>query len=197
MTSDLRDFSKAVVDAAALFVTLPLYLFYLLSRFFALGDQAFWDISQLLSLLPGLPGDYLRKGFYRLAMTRCERQCAIHFGTVFAQADTEIGKGVYVGPHCNIGMCRIEDDCTLGSGVHVVSGRQQHRFDDLDVPIREQGGFLSKVVIGQDTWVGNGAIIMASVGRKCVVGAGSVVTHDVEDLSVVAGNPARLIRKRS
>ena len=53
------------------------------------------------------------------------------------------------------------------------------------------------MVIGQDTWVGNGAIIMASVGRKCVVGAGSVVTHDVEDLSVVAGNPARLIRKRS
>lgn len=118
------------------------------------------------------------------------------FGVLFSQVDTEVGKSVYIGPSSNIGMCRIEDYCTLGSSVHVMSGRCQHSFDDLDKPMREQGGTYKKVVIGEDTWIGNGALIMANVGRKCVVGAGSVVTTDVDDFSVIAGNPARLVRKR-
>lgn len=80
--------------------------------------------------------------------------------------------------------------------MHVVSGRNQHRFDDLDTPIQEQGGYFKKVVIGEDTWVGNGALIMADIGKKCVVGGGAVVVHEVDDYSVVAGNPARLIKKR-
>lgn len=150
----------------------------------------------MLSLLPGKCGSYLRRGFYRWAMARCHCECTILFGTLFAQADTEIGCGVYVGPYCNIGLSRIERDCTLGSNVHIMSGKQQHRFDEISTPVREQGGTLEKIVIGEDTWIGNGALVMANVGRKCVIGAGSVVTRDVPDYSVVAGNPARIIRKR-
>ncbi len=118
------------------------------------------------------------------------------FGTIFSQIDTEIGQNVYIGPQCNIGSSRIEDNCILGSGVHVVSGSRQHNFNDLDKPINEQGGVLKKVTIGEDSWVGNGAIVMANIGKKCIVGAGAVVAKDVEDFSVVAGNPARIIKKR-
>jgi len=118
------------------------------------------------------------------------------FGTIFSQADTEIGKGVYIGAQCNIGKCRIEDYCTIGSNVNIMSGKHQHNFDDLDTPVQEQGGIFEKVTIGEDTWIGNGSLIMANIGKKSIIGAGSVVTNDVEAFSVVAGNPAKIIRKR-
>lgn len=187
---------KAAVDGICFLVVLPLYLCYKAVVLFSGRDRFFWSCSQFLSLMPGVCGNFLRKSFYRLAMTQCDRECAILFGTIFSQADTEIGRGVYIGPHCNIGRCRIEDHCTLGSGVHVMSGRKQHFFDNLDTPVQEQGGVFEKVVIGEDTWIGNCVLVMANVGRKCIVGAGSVVTKDVEEYSIVAGNPARVIGKR-
>lgn len=110
--------------------------------------------------------------------------------------DTEIGDGVYIGPQCNIGLCKIEDNCTVGSGVHILSGKHQHFFDDPDKTVQQQGGILEKVVIGEDTWIGNGAIVMVNVGRKCVIGAGAVVNRPVPDYSIVAGNPARVVGKR-
>ncbi len=175
----------------------PLFAIHRLLGYFEKKDSSFWTFSQFLSLFPGLIGNYLRKSFYYLSMTRCDSDCAILFGTIFSQKDTEIGKGVYIGPHCNIGKSKINDHCTLGSGVHIMSGKRQHHFTDVDIPIQEQGGIFEEVVIGEDTWIGNCALIMANVGKKCIIGAGSVVTDDVEDFSIVAGNPARLIRKRA
>jgi acetyltransferase-like isoleucine patch superfamily enzyme len=152
--------------------------------------------SQLLSLIPGKFGSYCRIAFYRLSMTYCDFDCVIGFATIFSQHDTEIEKGVYIGPQCNIGMCKIEKNCLVGSGVHIMSGSMQHNFDDLDSPIQKQGGRYTKVEIGEDTWIGNGSLVMANIGKKCIIGAGSVVTKDVVDYSIMAGNPAKLIRKR-
>lgn len=174
----------------------PLFIFHCILRSFVNKDGSFWAFSQLLSLIPGVPGSYIRKNFYRLSMTNCDKDCAIFFGTIFSQVDTDIGKGVYIGPNCNIGKCKIGDYCTIGSNVHIMSGKRQHFFEDLDTPIQEQGGMIEKVCIGKDTWIGNCALIMSNVGKKCIIGAGSVVTKEVEDFSIVVGNPARVIRKR-
>lgn len=192
----MKQVIKTFLNLFADILLLPLYALYRFLSLFGNRDGTFWAFSQALCLLPGKVGSYLRRGFYRWAMTRCDRNSTILFGTLFAQADTEIGSGVYIGPYCNIGMSRIEKDCTLGSNVHIMSGKQQHRFDDPETPIREQGGKLEKIVIGEDTWIGNGALVMAHVGRKCIIGAGSVVTKDVPDFSIVAGNPARVIGMR-
>ncbi len=175
---------------------LPLLLFFYLACLLDRKDQVFWSISQLLSLIPGVVGNFLRKSFYQWTMTRCDRECAILFGTIFSQSDTEIGRNVYIGPNCNIGSCKIENHCTIGSNVHILSGKNQHDFSDLERPIQEQVGVFEKVVIGEDVWIGNCAVIMASVGKKCIVGAGAVVTKPVEDFSIVAGNPARVLKKR-
>ena len=75
-----------------------------------------------------------------------------------------------------------------------MSGKGQHNFSDPTIPIKDQGGVFSKVSIGENCWVGNGALIMANVGQGCVVAAGSVVIDDVPDGVIVGGNPACLIK---
>ena len=90
----------------------------------------------------------------------------------------------------------LEDDVLLASNVDVISGTGQHRFEDPDVPVREQGGTFERVTIGADTWIGNRAVVMADVGPQCVVGAGSVVTKPLEARSTAVGSPARAVGRR-
>jgi virginiamycin A acetyltransferase len=52
------------------------------------------------------------------------------------------------------------------------------------------------VTIGAGSWIGSGAIVLADVGRNCVIGAGSVVTKPIPDNVVAVGNPARVISSR-
>lgn len=175
---------------------LPLYSSYRLLGVYCDKNSLFASFSQFLSLFPGKAGSYLRNSFFHLTMSRCEQEVVISFGTLFSQIDTEVASGTYIGPQCNIGSCKIGKDCLIGSGVHILSGKQQHAIDDLDTPIRDQGGRLTKISIGDDCWVGNGAIIMADVGNKCVVAAGAVVVNPVADRMIVAGNPAVVIKQR-
>ena len=175
-------------------IMLPFSLSYLLLKGILGKDSLLSAYSQLLSLLPGKTGSYLRAGFYRLVFTGCSPDAMISFGALFSQQDTEIECGVYIGPQCNIGKCKIGKNTLLGSGVHIMSGKGQHNFSDPTIPIKDQGGVFSKVSIGENCWVGNGALIMANVGQGCVVAAGSVVIDDVPDGVIVGGNPACLIK---
>ena len=81
----------------------------------------------------------------------------------------------------------------MGSNVHILSGKGQHTYDQEG---RLIAGRYERITIGDHTWIGNGAIIMAPVGRGCIVGAGAVVINEIEDNCIVGGNPARVIRKR-
>ncbi len=192
----LKQTAKNLVHFVALVAVLPIYFLYSIASLLSSKDRAFTGYSQLMSLFPGLMGSYLRVAFYRLTMKQCEGDLMISFGTLFSQRDTELCEGLYIGPQCNIGKCRIEKNTLLGSGVHIMSGKGQHNFDDLETPIQEQGGNFESITIGEDCWIGNGSLIMANVGKKCIVGAGSVVTKDVPDYSIVAGNPAKIIKSR-
>ena len=159
-------------------------------------DSPIMGFSQFLSLFPGKVGSYLRVAFYRFVFTQCDSEVVISFATIFSKQDTSIEKGVYIGPQCNIGMCHIGKNSLIASGVHIMSGKNQHNFDDLFKPIQQQGGVFEKISIGDDSWIGNGALIMANIGKHCIIGAGSVVVSDVEDYSIMVGNPAKLVKKR-
>ena len=193
----MRTLAKELVNILMVILVLPLLLLYFLGSIFLDKDSLVAGFSQLLSLIPGKAGNYYRTSFYRFVLTQCHKETVISFATLFSQVDTEIEVGVYIGPQCNIGKSKIERNCLLGSGVHIMSGKKQHKFRDPKTPIKDQGGIYEKVTIGEDTWIGNGALIMADIGKKCVIGAGSVVTEEVEDYSVVGGNPATLIKKRT
>ena len=90
----------------------------------------------------------------------------------------------------------IEDDVMLGSGVHIYV--HNHRFDDPNIPIIDQGFFVSSpVVLKKGCWVGAKAIILPGViiGENSVVGAGSMVTKSIPDRVLAVGNPAMVIRE--
>lgn len=72
-----------------------------------------------------------------------------------------------------------------------------HSFEDVETAIIDQPVKLSRIVdIGDGSWIGeNVCIIGARIGRNCVVAANAVVTHDVPDYCVVAGTPARIIKR--
>ena len=94
------------------------------------------------------------------------------------------------------GGITIGNDCIFGEGFYAHS--ENHLFDDLNIPIRLQGVSQKGIVIGDDCWFGSRVTVVdgVSIGKGCVVGASSVVTKSFGDYSVIAGNPARLLRTR-
>jgi virginiamycin A acetyltransferase len=192
----MKNVAKGAVTAMCRLLVLPTYVGYRLTARFVDEDKAFHGASQRVSLWPGIFGEYLRREFYRLALDECSSDCCLSFGTIFSKRHARIGRRVYVGTHCNLGLVTLEDDVLLASGVDVLSGSGQHHFDDPDTPVREQGGEFKRVTVGFDTWIGNRTVVMANVGSRCVIGAGSIVTAPLPDRSVAVGVPARVVGSR-
>lgn len=192
----MKEFLKHLLKALFMLLASPFILLYWLVFLVVQNHGGFYAWSQSLSLLPGKSGSYFRMAFYRFTMQSCDGEGYIGFGTLFSHRDISLGSRVYIGPQCNVGLSKIGEDCLFGSGVHILSGTGQHAIDDIETPIQQQGGEFVEIEIGADTWIGNGAIVMANVGKKCIVGAGSVVTEAIPDYSIAVGNPARVIRSR-
>ncbi|MCB1196558.1 acyltransferase [bacterium] len=193
----MKSIGKKVANVCAVLCVLPVYGAYLILRLFLSHDHSFQGLSQFMSLFPGILGNYLRRAFYCLTLKRCSWNCCICFGTLFSSPLAEIGSDVYIGTFCTLGDVTLGNDVLIGSNVDIINGAKQHFIDDIETPIREQGGEYPKVTIGNDTWIGNGALISCNVGKKCVIGAHSVVVKPIEDFSIAVGNPARIIKKRN
>ena len=111
----------------------------------------------------------------------------------------KIGNNVGINHYCFIGVrgdIEIGDNVIFGPRVNIFS--ENHIFDDLDIPIKNQGVKKDQTIIGSDIWIGANVSIMSGViiGDGCVIAAGSVVTKDVEPYSIIGGVPAKLIKKR-
>ncbi len=116
-----------------------------------------------------------------------------------------VGKGVKIGSRTTF-----NNDCFFGAaggieiGEDVVAGQyvrfhsENHNFDDLNKLIKEQGVSHKGIKIGNNCWIGSGAVFLdgAELEDGCVVGANAVVTKHFTANSVIAGVPAKLIRTR-
>jgi acetyltransferase-like isoleucine patch superfamily enzyme len=110
-----------------------------------------------------------------------------------------IGDGTWIGQSClfySAGGIKIGRAVGIGPGVKILTS--VHRDDELSKPILCSILKFASVTIEDGCDIGIGSIILpgVSVGEGSIIGAGSVVTKDVEAYTVVAGSPARLLRKR-
>ncbi len=192
----MKRLAKQLADLIALFVVLPAWVGLRIGQALLGSEKGFAGWSQFFSLLPGVSSVYLRRAFYRLVLPECGEDSWISFGTILSHPTAKIGRRTYVGAFCVLGDVTLEEDVLLGSSVSIINGNQQHSIERLDIPVREQPGIFPRVTIGQDTWIGDRALVMASVGKHCVVGAASVVTKPLPDYAIVVGNPARIVRYR-
>ena len=113
-----------------------------------------------------------------------------------AVGDVTIGDYTRIGIHCTvIGPVCIGHHVNLAQGITVTA--LNHNFADTNRRIDEQGISTRPVVIGDDVWIGANAVILpgVTIGRHVVVAAGAVVTKDVPDSCVVAGIPAKVVKK--
>lgn len=110
-----------------------------------------------------------------------------------------IGSGTWIGQQCffhSMGNITIGSNVGIGPAVKIISS--QHSLDDTSKPILHAPIMTAPVVIEDDADLGVGAIIMPGVrlGRGCQIGAGAVVTRDVQPYAIAAGVPARVVRLR-
>jgi acetyltransferase-like isoleucine patch superfamily enzyme len=143
-------------------------------------------------------------------------------GWIEVGADTLIGALVTISagivPGQDLGrdsVLRIGDRCVIGRGSHIVAHEsvtigddvwtgpyvyitdQNHGYEDPGIPIGRQEPVNRPVSIGDGCWLGAGAIVLpgARIGRNVVIAAGAVVRGEVPDLCVVAGVPAKIVRR--
>lgn len=129
----------------------------------------------------------------RWMLDSCGTNVNIEHGAWFGS-----GKGIELGDRADLGMdCLVIGPLSVGAdvmmGPRCILLADSHEIARVDVPMNTQG-FREprRIVIEDDVWIGAGSIILPGVriGRGSIVGAGSVVTKDVPDFVVAAGNPA-------
>ena len=115
-----------------------------------------------------------------------------------AGSELEIGDNSGIGINCQVcGPIKIGKDVMMGPEVVILT--EKHKFDRIDIPMRQKGYYpRNPVVIGDDVWIGTRVIILPgiTIGRVAILGAGAIVTKDVPEYAIVAGNPAKIIRDR-
>jgi virginiamycin A acetyltransferase len=183
---------KMLVFAICLVIMSPFSLLAAVERWLGAEQAVFTTFSQLLSLLPGPPGVLLRSAYYCCTLDACSWEVHIGFGTVFSRREASIGRRASTGAYCVIGHASIGARAMIGSRVSIPSGSRQHL--DADGRLTHHSNTYERVVLGEECWIGEGAIVMADVGARSIVSAGSVVAKAVDAGTLVGGNPARVIR---
>ena len=144
----------------------------------------------------GKIGKYVRRKCVEKMLSKCGKNINIEKGALFSSKST-IGDNSGIGINASFGVVHIGDNVLMGK--YCIGITRNHGFILKDKLIIEQGYTQEEpIYIGNDVWIGHRVTILPGVhiADGCVIGAGSVVTKDTLPYSVVAGNPARVIKYR-
>ncbi len=182
---NLRRILKSLATGAFLVLVFPCAL----ASGFGRLETVFSLFAQAFALAPGIIGNYVRVAYYRMTLRSCAREFRIEIGSFFAHPQTTVGKHVAIGPYCIVGYAAIGEGTLIGPGAQVLSGGQQHKRDS-EGRLTDEGRRFKEIAIGEHCWIGASSVILADIGDKSTVAAGSVVLTPVASGIVVGGNPA-------
>lgn len=193
----MRGFFKLVFNLISQIVVLPLVVpSWLEKTLIPKQPELVFNIcTNIVALLPGVPGAFLRRAFYTLSLEKCSPHCHIGFGTIISHRYAIIDKHAYIGSYALIGKAHLGEHCLIGSRVSILSGEALHELDENGMWTAYSPDSLVRVTIAKNVWIGEGAIVSADVGESCMIGAGSVVSSNIKSNIMVAGNPARFVKK--
>lgn len=192
----LRRLIRATLNASATVLVAPAVLICYLETKRGRGYERFFHgWGQCFALLPGLFGMCLRRAFYRGTLTHCSHDCQISFGVLFNHREAIVDREVYIGPYALLGRVQLRRGCLIGSRSSILSTGQHHKLDDQGRWTTPDGLTFEMTEIGDYSWIGEGAIVMADVGEGAMLSAGAVTASRVPDHVMVAGNPARFVKK--
>jgi maltose O-acetyltransferase len=161
-----------------------------------LNSSLYAIMNNLLNVLPGFGrADALRGLLARTALKGCGRRLRISCHVLILNpGKVTLGDNVYIGPGCYFGGGEIvlDDEVNIGPFAVVAAGKHTMRDGSYRYGPYEYG----QIRIGRGTWVCANTVIASGVtiGKGCLVAAGSLVTNNVPDYGVVCGVPAKLLR---
>ena len=178
-----RDVAK---DVYLLLIQFRTRLFYL--------DREMHSSISLSARLDVIPrgGELHRHRLVLKKDTLIEKHCVINtwHGDIILEEGSIIGIGsIIIGP------------VVIGRGSvcaqHCFIAGQSHQYRDVTTNFRRQGLDIKPVAIGEDVWIGSNCVIApgVTIGKKSVIGAGSVVSKDVPPFSLAVGNPAKVVKQ--
>lgn len=139
----------------------------------------------------------LRSWLVRMYLKQCGKNPRVKKGA-------EISPNATVGNYSELGTrsmiqanVHIGDNVIMGPDVKIYS--RNHKFDNLDIPIKDQGKNYFETFIGNNVWLGANVVVTAGtkVGNNAIAAAGSVITKDVPDYAIVGGVPAKVLKYRN
>ena len=188
-----------------------------------LVNEIIRHIDFFLSYIPGYFGEFLRVLYYKYVFNikhkirasigvEFQSKKSIHFlGDVYIGKNSfftatygimHIGNNTRFNTNVHInssggGFISIGDNCLIGP--NVVIRTSNHKFDDVNTPIVNQGHVTGRIIIEDDVWLGSNVIILPNVtiGKGSVIGAGSVITKDIPKFAVVVGVPGKVVKYRN
>ena len=117
----------------------------------------------------------------------------VEIGQAVIGARTRIGSHTYIPPHVEIGT-----DCFIAHGVMFTNDTFDEPKTYADISELRAKWTPRLTIVGNCVRIGSGAVILpVKIGDHCVIGAGAIVTRDVKDGEIVAGNPARIFPHHS
>jgi acetyltransferase-like isoleucine patch superfamily enzyme len=141
---------------------------------------------------------YARRGYGRLIIGKWVHlgvgtALRCHEGTLSIGDKSNLAREISINCYLDV---EVGESALIADNVYISDF--DHRFDDLTVPIKDQGIAKSRVRIERDVWLGTKVTVCRGVviGEGTVVGANAVVTNDLPAFSVAVGVPARVIKDR-
>ena len=152
-----------------------------------------------LKLTPLIASPRLNVFLFRLMGYQVHSSVRIYSSVqIMGAIDVKIGARTFIGHETLItggaASITIGEDCDISDRVGILCGT--HEIDPIG-PRSAGAGTGKDIVIGNGVWIGYGALILpgVTIGDKAIIGAGAVVTKDIPERTIVAGNPARKIRE--